>query len=111
MPPYLPGDRGSARLSSRSTWLTTQSLSKPVSGSTSLLIGKLTGNFVIFACGRRFLRPDAASNQCLTTEFPTQLNREFSGTYQGRISAIQGMWSSNMIASDPTAQQALRQGD
>ncbi|MGA9034847.1 MAG: hypothetical protein WB505_04485, partial [Pseudolabrys sp.] len=53
---------------------------EPVSASPSLLTGKLTGNFVIFARARQFLRPDGASIQWLTAEFPTQLNREFSGT-------------------------------
>jgi hypothetical protein len=47
---------------------------EPVSGSPSLLTGKLTGNFVIFAPAQRFSRPDAASIQYLRAEFPTQLN-------------------------------------
>jgi hypothetical protein len=80
------------RQNSGTVWLTTQSVVEPVSAPNSLLTGKLTGNFVISACARRFPRPDASLVQWFTAEFPTQLNREFSGAYQGKISAIQGTW-------------------
>jgi hypothetical protein len=33
---------------------------EPVSELNSLLTGKLTGNFVIFACARQFSQPDGA---------------------------------------------------
>ena len=64
---------------------------EPVSGSPSLLTGKLTGNFVISARGRKFSRLEAAQIQRFGAQFPKTRNREFSGAYQGKISAIQGM--------------------
>ena len=57
---------------------------EPVSGVSSLLTGKLTGNFVIFAPGTEIPCADAARIQRLPAEFPTQRNRELSGPYQGR---------------------------
>jgi hypothetical protein len=47
---------------------------EPVSGVNSLLTGKLTGNFVIFAPGTEIPCADAARIQRLPAEFPTQRN-------------------------------------
>ena len=43
----------------------------------SLLTGKLTGNFVKFACWARFCTPTYEQIQRLAAKFPTQPNREF----------------------------------
>jgi hypothetical protein len=63
---------------------------EPVSVSPSLLTGKLTGNFVIFASPAVIPCADAAEIQRLAAKFPTRWNREFSGPYQGKPVAFQG---------------------
>jgi hypothetical protein len=63
---------------------------EPVSGVFSLLTGKLTGNFVIFARRRGFAYPKSAGIQIVRAEFPTRWNREFIGAYQGNGLRKQG---------------------
>ena len=50
---------------------------EPVSAPEFLLTGKLTGNFVKFACWARFCPLTREQIQRLATKLPTQQNREF----------------------------------
>jgi hypothetical protein len=57
--------------------------SNPSQHPNSLITGKITGNFAESGHPRPFSCPISARIQCLTAEFPTQRNREFSNAYQG----------------------------
>jgi hypothetical protein len=60
---------------------------EPVSTSNSLLTGKLTGNFAIFAVLGAIFQPKAAVPQQLLLEFPTKINREnFADIRDGNLS-------------------------
>jgi hypothetical protein len=60
---------------------------EPVSGENSLLTGKLTGNFAIFAVLWAIFQPKAAVPQQLLMEFPTKINREdFADIRDGNLS-------------------------
>src|SRR5215470_5849235 len=64
---------------------------EPVSAANSLLTGKLTGNFAKSGHPSEFSCSITAPIQCLTAEFPTQLNREFPNAYQGIVFKEQGI--------------------
>jgi hypothetical protein len=63
---------------------------EPVSAANSLLTGKLTGNFAKSGHPSQFARPINARSQSLTSQFPTQQNREISNAYQGIFFGEQG---------------------
>src|SRR5262245_11270 len=75
----------------RLDWLADDAVScEPVSAPNSLLTGKITGNFSESGHPRRFSCLINGRIQWLTTEFPTQRNREFPNAYQGIFYEEQG---------------------
>jgi hypothetical protein len=70
----------------------------------SLLTGKLTGNFEKSGLSVAISCPINARIQCLTAEFPTQQNREFSNACQGIFFGEQG----NLIKRERDAVIAVR---
>ena len=60
--------------------------------SNSLLTGKRTGNSAEFGLPMRFRRPIGERIQWLGAKFPTQRNREFPHTYQGKSFKEQGIF-------------------
>jgi len=74
-----------------SYWLADDAVNcEPVSASNSLLTGKNTGNFAKSGHPSQFARPINARSQSLTSQFPTQQNREISNAYQGIFFGEQG---------------------
>src|SRR6266446_10657934 len=56
----------------------------------SLLAGKIQGISSALTSVTRICSRNGHYNQCLTSKFPTQRNRELIGPYQGIKSAYQG---------------------
>src|SRR6266850_5853388 len=61
-----------------------------LSFKNSLLAGKIQGISSALASVPRIRSRNGHYNQCLTSKFPTQRNRELIGPYQGIKSAYQG---------------------
>src|SRR5262245_4355595 len=75
----LPGkpDKNSYDCKLLNLWWRTQSHSNLSPPANSLLTGKLTGNYVKFACWARFCTLTRQQIQRLAAKIPTQQNREF----------------------------------
>jgi hypothetical protein len=76
-------------LDTQTGWWRTQSQSNPSPPSNSLLTGKLTGNFVKFACWARFCPLTHEQIQRLGVKFPTQPTGNFCKR-TGNLSARTG---------------------
>src|ERR1700730_16616375 len=70
-----------------------QSRANPSLNQIPCYAGKIQGISSIFSLGRPDPGRNDHNNQCLTSKFPTQRNRELIGPYQGIKSAYQGIKS------------------
>jgi hypothetical protein len=70
-----------------------QSRANPSLNQIPCYAGKIQGISSIFSLGRPDSGRNDHNNQCLTSKFPTQRNRELIGPYQGIKSAYQGIKS------------------